>query len=79
MSNRIIRTKHGKYGYYAVRCPLNLISMADKAGYVVESRLLMALYMGRALYKNELVLHKDRNPANNEISNLRVVRKRCRK
>ena len=79
MSNRIIRTKHGKYKYYAVRCPLKLMQMADKNGYVMEARLIMALYLGRALCKNELVKHIDGDTLNNEIGNLRVVRKKCRR
>ncbi len=79
MSTRILRRKHNKYSYYAVRCPLKFISMADKNGYVMEHRLLVALYQGRALCKNELVKHRDGNTLNNEIGNLVVVRKKTRR
>lgn len=79
MPSRIIRTKHNKYKYYAVRCPLKFESMADSMGYVMEHRLILALYIGRALCKNEYVVHLDGNTMNNEISNLRVVRKKCKR
>jgi len=55
------------------------MQMADKNGYVMEARLIMALYLGRALCKNELVKHIDGDTLNNEIGNLRVVRKKCRR
>jgi hypothetical protein len=73
------KTRNGRYCYYAVRCPLKFEGMADKNGYVMEHRLIMALYLGRPLCKNEFVKHLDNNTLNNEISNLRVVRKKCRK
>jgi hypothetical protein len=73
------KTRNGKYLYYAVRCPLKLMQMADKNGYVMEARLLMALYLGRPLCKNELVRHLDGNTLNNEIGNLRIIRKKCKK
>ena len=79
MSSRILRRKHNKYCYYAVRCPLKFSSMADKNGYVMEHRLLMALYCGHPLCKNELVKHIDGNTLNNEIGNLRIIRKKCKK
>lgn len=73
------KTRNGKYHYYAVRCPLKFMQMADKNGYVMEARLLMALYLGRPLCKNELVKHLDGNTLNNEIGNLRIIRKKCKK
>jgi hypothetical protein len=80
MSDRIIKSKHnGKNKYYAVRCPLKFESMSDCGGYVAEHRLIMALYLGRALCKNELVFHIDGNTLNNEVDNLRIIRKKCKK
>lgn len=77
MSQRIIVTKRGGYRYYAVRCPLRYERMAYCGGYVLEHRLLMAIYMGRCLYRNERVLHLDGNTMNNEISNLRIIVRKC--
>ena len=73
------KTRNGRYCYYAVRCPLKYECMADKNGYVMEARLIMALYLGRPLCKNELVKHRDGNSLNNEIGNLVVIRKKCKK
>jgi hypothetical protein len=78
MGNRILRLKHGKYAYYAVRCPEKFKSMADKRGMVMEHRLLMAEYIGRSLYKTELVTHRDRNANNNAFANLKLVRKKIK-
>jgi hypothetical protein len=80
MSNRIIQSTHsGQYRYYYVRCPLKYKCMSDHNGYVQESRLIMAIYRGYPLCKNELVIHVDGNTLNNEISNLKIVRKRCKR
>lgn len=40
---------------------------------VYEHRLVMEAYLGRTLFTNEQVHHKDGNPANNELSNLELV------
>lgn len=79
MTNRITRTKHSKYKYYAVRCPLKYECMSDGGGYVMEHRLLMAIWRGSPLCKNERVIHLDKNSLNNEISNLRIMRVKCKK
>jgi hypothetical protein len=42
-------------------------------------RLIMAEFIGRPLRKGEIVKHKDGNALNNEIENLRLVRKKCQK
>lgn len=43
---------------------------ADPRGYVLEHRLVMEGAIGRVLSRKEVVHHRDRNPANNELSNL---------
>lgn len=48
-------------------------SMADKAGYVMEHRLVVAKKLGRCLQRWELVHHKDHNRSNNDDSNLQLV------
>jgi hypothetical protein len=70
MTSRIMLEKKRGYKYYFVRCPLKYESMADCRGYVAEHRLLMAIYNGRTLKRNEFVEHKDKNTLNNDISNL---------
>jgi hypothetical protein len=79
MANKILRTKHNKYCYYAVRCPYKYRVMADSNGYVMLHRLVMAEFIGRPLYKSEQVRHKDGNTLNNEIENLKIVRSKCQK
>ncbi len=73
------RSKSGKHFYWAVRCPTKFPGMTNCDGYVAEHRFVMALYLGRALCKNEYVVHLDGDSLNNEISNLRVIRKKCKK
>jgi hypothetical protein len=75
----ILRIKHGKYRYYAVRCPYKYRVMADSNGYVMLHRLIMAEFIGRPLRKNEMVKHKDGDTMNNEIENLKMVRCKCQK
>ena len=80
MSKPILRnTKSGKYQYCAIRCPYKYRMMADGNGYVMIHRLVMAEFIGRPLRKGEIVKHKDGNALNNEIENLRLVRKKCQK
>jgi len=79
MPNHIFRIKHNKYRYYAIRCPYKYRMMADSNGYVMCHRLIMAEFIGRPLRKGEIVKHKDGNALNNEIENLRLVRKKCQK
>jgi hypothetical protein len=50
--------------------------MADKGGYIMYHRLVMAESIGRPLYKTERVIHKDKNTLNNEIENLKIVRRK---
>lgn len=50
-------------------------TMSDKFGYVVIARKIMADSIGRALDKCEMVLHVDNNKGNNDLSNLRLVKR----
>jgi len=57
-----------------VRCPLDLMSMARKDGYVMEHRLVMARMLGRALLRTEVVHHKDHDTRNNLPENLELFK-----
>lgn len=80
MRKRILRnTKSGKYKYYTIRCPYAYRMMADKHGDAMEHRIVMAEFIGRPLRKGEIVKHKDGNALNNEIENLKIVRRKHNK
>lgn len=66
--------RYGKNGAYrARRVPEH--PKADCKGYVMEHRLVMEQFLGRMLRSDEIVHHKDGNPANNALSNLELMLK----
>jgi hypothetical protein len=66
-----ILRKKGNYGPVRyVRCPDGFVSMARKDGYVMEHRLVVAMVIGRPLRRREVVHHRNRDPLDNDRSNL---------
>ncbi len=65
---------HKGDGYWQVRIyPDNpYYIMANKKGYVLEHRLVMANFLGRPLKQHESVHHKDGNHKNNNVKNLQL-------
>lgn len=61
-------------GYIAVKIYKDnfFFPMADKAGYVMEHRLVMAQHLGRCLQTFELIHHKNRDKRDNRIENLEL-------
>lgn len=66
------RPKGNYKGVRYVRCPVEFLAMARADGYVMEHRLVMAIWVGRPLRRTEVVNHIDHNPANNVRSNLEL-------
>lgn len=66
------RPKGNYTGVRYVRCPREFLPMARKDGYIMEHRLVMALWIGRLLSRAEVVNHKDHNPSNNDRANLEL-------
>jgi hypothetical protein len=67
--------KRAKGNYPAiryVRCPVELLPMSRKDGYIMEHRLTMAWWVGRPLTRSECVHHLDHNPLNNALTNLEL-------
>lgn len=64
------RAKGNYVGPRYVRCPLDLLMMARSDGYVMEHRLVMARWIGRALTRTECVNHVNHNPRDNRRENL---------
>lgn len=69
----MLKRTHGNYqGVTYVRCPLEYLPMARADGYIMEHRLVMAQKLGRLLTRQEVVHHRDHNPANNHPDNLEL-------
>lgn len=60
-------------GYVMLRKPDH--PMAQKSGYVMEHRLVMAEYLGRLLGANEVVHHRNGVKTDNRIENLELLSK----
>ena len=63
--------KNSHRGYILIYAPDH--PFAGYGGYVMEHRLIMEKHLGRYLMKHEIIHHIDRNPKNNNISNLQLV------
>ena len=64
-----------KDGYTLVKLPPDhpFRCMANKKGYCLEHRLVMAEHLGRPLTKDEIVHHKDGDKQDNRIENLQLL------
>ena len=62
-------------GYVEIWLPANHMyrSMASKAGYVREHRLVMAIHLKRALEPTEIVHHKNNIRNDNRLENLEIT------
>jgi hypothetical protein len=67
------RNRKGAYADQAiryVRCPVQLLAMARKDGYVMEHRLMVAQAIGRPLTRAEVVHHVNHDATDNRLENL---------
>lgn len=76
---KAIEYKMNKLNIPVVKNPEKLRRLVNKQGYsilkingkyLLEHRIIMSLYLGRLLTKQEIIHHCDGNPNNNSISNL---------
>lgn len=63
--------KHKANQYWMILCPCH--PNADKKGYVLEHRLVMEVFLGKFLSKNEHIHHKNGNSLDNFLENLELV------
>lgn len=67
------RKRRGNYvSVKYVRCPVALMAMARKDGYVMEHRAIMAEWVKRPLTRTECVHHVDHKSLNNSRENLEL-------
>jgi hypothetical protein len=67
--------RHGNHeGAKYVKCPDDYLSMARPDGWVAEHRLIIAQILHRTLKRTEVVHHIDKNPMNNNPSNLMLFK-----
>ncbi|WP_412095795.1 HNH endonuclease [Bacillus haynesii] len=66
-------TKISRYGYRLLYKPEH--PNAQKDGYILEHRFVLAEHLGRPLLDCECVHHKDENKLNNSIDNLEILSK----
>ena len=65
------RKRRNSHAYIVVHRPDH--PMSDKAGRLLEHRLIMAEHLGRMLGQREVVHHKDGDRQNNAIENLELM------
>lgn len=68
--------KGGKTGHVAGYIRINIgrqHPMADRVGYVLEHRLVMATHLGRPLRRGEIVHHINHDKKDNRIENLQLL------
>jgi hypothetical protein len=67
--------KRNRDGYIMVKLPHYhpFYSMANKDGYVMEHRLVVAEHLGRPLLDNEIVHHLNRIRDDNRLENLQLL------
>lgn len=58
-------------GYMQAYAPEH--ELANEAGIIYEHRFKMIRHLGRGLYPNEVVHHKDRDKTNNSLDNLQLM------
>jgi len=67
------RTETGQYIHIQLLPDDPYYSMANKHGYVLEHRIIMARHLGRSLNHWEIVHHINQNKKDNRLENLRLL------